>query len=99
VIETARYLDLAIVNFMHTIDPDGVVLGGGMNFGGRDHPLGQRFLNCVQQEARRRAFPILAERVEIDYATLGSDAGYIGAAGLARRQLRIHTKQTSHTNP
>jgi glucokinase len=79
---------MAIVNFLHTLDPDGVVLGGGMNFGGNDRPLGRQFLACVQQEARRRAFPILAERVEIDYATLGSDAGYIGAAGLARRKHR-----------
>ena len=33
--ETARYLAVGVVSLMHTIDPDGVVLGGAMTFGGR----------------------------------------------------------------
>ena len=41
--------------------------------------------DVVKQEVAERAFPILAERTTIDYASLGSDAGFIGAAGLARR--------------
>ena len=31
-------------------------------------------------------FLYLAERLRFDYATLGNDAGYIGAAGLARQE-------------
>ena len=34
VLDTARYLAVGIVTLMHTIDPDGVVLGGAMTFGG-----------------------------------------------------------------
>jgi glucokinase len=33
---------------------------------------------------RSRTFPTLAEKTLIRYASLGGDAGYIGAAGLAR---------------
>jgi glucokinase len=84
VLETARYVGIGAVNLMHTIDPDGVVLGGAMTFGGHDNPLGRRFLQTVQEEIGRRAFPVLAERTTIDFASLGGDAGYLGAAGVAR---------------
>ena len=39
--------------------------------------------------ARKRAGlsqQALAERLRVDYAQLGGDAGYIGAAGLARQE-------------
>jgi len=84
VIETARYLGIGVVSLMHTIDPTGVLLGGAMTFGGNDTDLGRRFLERVREEARRRAFPVIARRTKIDYALLGGDAGYIGAAGIAR---------------
>ena len=66
---------------MHTVDPAGVVIGGAMTFGGAGNPLGRRFLDRVRAEVRRRALPALAERTTIDFASLGSDAGFIGAAG------------------
>jgi glucokinase len=90
--DTARYLGIGAVTLMHTIDPNGVVLGGAMTFGGHDMPLGRRFLDRVKEEVRRRAFPVLAERIVIDYASLGGDAGYIGAAGVARLEHRKQLK-------
>ena len=84
VLETARYLGLGIVTLIHTIDPTGVLIGGAMTFGGAQRDLGRRFLDRVREEVCRRAFPILAERTIIDFATLGADAGLIGAAGIAR---------------
>jgi glucokinase len=88
IMETARYLGIGVVNFMHTIDPNGVLLGGAMTFGGRDSKLGRQFLRRVKQEVQRRAFPVLAERTKIDFASLGGDAGYVGAAGIARMEHR-----------
>jgi len=82
--QVARAMGVGIVNLMHTIDPNGVLLGGAMTFGGSDSPLGRRFLGWIKQEVRRRAFAVLAENTVIDFATLGGDAGYIGAAGIAR---------------
>ncbi len=84
ILDTARYLGVGIVTLMHTIDPSGVVLGGAMTFGRNETSLGRRFLERVREEVRKRAFPTLAERTTIDYATLGGDAGFIGAAGIAR---------------
>lgn len=82
--ETAEYLAVAIVSVAHTIDPEIVVLGGAMDFGGASSSVGQTFLEDVRTAFRRQAFPILAEKTVIDFAQLGGDAGYIGAAGLAR---------------
>lgn len=92
IMETARYLGIGVVNLMHTIDPNGIVLGGAMTFGGNDHPLGRRFLARVNKEVQNRAFPVPAKNTEIDFAELGGDAGYIGAAGLAR--LAARTQQS-----
>ena len=88
VFQTARYLAIGIVNLMHTIDPNGILIGGAMTFGGHAKEIGRLFLNHVKGEVKRRAYPILAEKTVIDYATLGGDAGYIGAAGIARMESR-----------
>jgi len=82
--ELARYLGFGIVSLMHTIDPGAVVLGGAMNFGGSDTPLGRKFLETIRTVVRQHAFPIPAQRTTIDFALLEGDAGFIGAAGIAR---------------
>lgn len=84
VIETADYLALGIVSLVHTIDPGIVVLGGAMTFGGNDVELGREFLARIRSQFQEQTFPVLAERTTIDFAALGSSAGYIGAAGIAR---------------
>jgi len=61
-----------------------VILGGAMNFGGHEDAVGRRFIEQVRGIVRKRAFPIPAQKTVIDFAALGSDAGYIGAAGIAR---------------
>ncbi len=76
--ETAYYLAIGATNAMHTINPDMVVFAGGMV------AAGEAFLERIRRHVRRLAFPVPAERTEIRYALLGSDAGYIGAAGCAR---------------
>ncbi|MGE3410163.1 MAG: ROK family protein [Pirellulales bacterium] len=84
ILETGKYLGIGMVTFGHTIDPSGIVLGGAMTFGGHDNALGRKFLARIKQEVQERAFPVVAKKMKIDFATLGGDAGYIGAAGAAR---------------
>lgn len=84
IMDTARYLGAGTTTLMHTIDPDMVLFGGAMTFGGGDSALGRRFLQRIKDEVKVRAFPVPYAKTKIDYATLGSDAGYIGAAGCAR---------------
>ncbi len=88
IMETARYMGIGTTSLMHTIDPKMVLIGGAMTFGRDETELGRRFLQRIRDEVKRRAFPVPAARTLIDYATLGGDAGYIGAAGCARRAFR-----------
>jgi glucokinase len=76
--ETARYLAVGAVSLMHTIDPDIVLFGGGMI------AAGPTFLDAIRQEIRAMAFPVPAATTRIEFAELGGDAGFIGAAGCAR---------------
>ena len=82
--ETAKWLAIGMATLMHTIDPHCVLLGGAMTFGGPGDPVGDMFLETVKQEVAKRVYRILAERTIIQYAELGADAGYLGAAGIAR---------------
>jgi len=85
--QTAEYLGRGIATIAHIIDPEAFILGGAVNFGGDDTPLGRSFLDDVIAETRRLVFPVLAEKLVVNFAKLGSDAGYVGAAGMARSQL------------
>lgn len=76
--ETAHYLAVGAVCMMHTVDPDIILFAGGMS------RAGPEFMDLIREGVKRMAFPAPASRTVIDYATLGGEAGYIGAAGCAR---------------
>ena len=84
VMETARYLGIGIASLLHVINPNGVVLGGAMTFGGARSKLGQQFRARVVQEVNARGLSSVTKQLTIDFASLGGDAGYFGAAGMAR---------------
>lgn len=81
--ETAFYLAIGAVNLMHIIDPDVVVYSGGMI------AAGDSFLDMIRAYVRDNALPVPAEKTKVLYALLGTDAGFIGAAGCARRKFGI----------
>lgn len=76
--DTSFFLAVGAMNLMHTIDPNMVVYGGGMI------AAGDFFLNRIRKYIKELAFPVPAEKTEVCYAKLGSDAGFIGAAASAR---------------
>ena len=86
--ETAEYLARGIAMVAHVVNPEAFVLGGAMNFGGSDAKPGRRFLDETVSKARRYVFPDVAKNLVVDFARLGGDAGFIGAAGLARQSHR-----------
>jgi glucokinase len=79
--DTAHYLAVGAVCLMHTIDPDLVLFGGGMI------NAGESFLEDIRHDVRQMAFPIPAARTRIEFASLGEEAGFVGAAGWARKVL------------
>jgi len=86
IMEVARWLGIGIASLMHVVDPEAVIIGGAMTFGRDANPVGRAFLERIREEVHRRTFPTLAANTALRYATLGGDAGSIGAAGLARLQ-------------
>jgi glucokinase len=76
--ETAYYLAVGAVNAMHTVDPDVVCYAGGMT------AAGEPFLDAIRGYIRDLAFPVPAAKCQVRYAKLGTDAGYVGAAGCGR---------------
>jgi len=96
IMDTARFLGLGIVTLLHTIDPECVLIGGEMMFGGKGSKVGDMFLARIREEIDRRAMKDLAENLKLDFAMLGSYASYIGAAGLAREETMLFTVVDEH---
>jgi len=92
---TADYLALGITTMVHMVDPGLVVLGGAMNFGGSNSPIGRRFLARIQTAFQERTFEYVFNGTTIDFASLGGDAGYLGAAGIAQADFHLLRKQNA----
>ena len=86
--QTAIYLGRAIATLSQIADPAVVLLGGAVTFGGLDCPTGKRFLQWISDEMVKRSLVQSGTKVIIDFATLGNDAGMLGAAQHALQSAR-----------
>ncbi len=84
--KTAAYLGRGVAQLAHIIDPEVFIMGGAMDFGGANSEQGQKFLDDIKAAARKLVFPVLAQNLTVSFAELGSTAGFVGAAGLARQE-------------
>jgi glucokinase len=75
-LETAKILGVGIANIVNTLNPEVVVVVGGVTRAG-DHLFGP-----LRAEVRRRAFRSAVEACEIVPGDLPETAGVIGAAGI-----------------
>jgi glucokinase len=82
-------LGLGIVTLLHTIDPECVLIGGEMMFGGKGSNIGDMFLDRVREEIEDKAISGLGKNLKLDFAALGPFASMIGAAGLAREEASM----------
>lgn len=71
-----HYLGLAVANLVNILNPEMVVIGGGVA------AAGEQLLAPLRQEVHRRALAGPSQSVAIIGAQLGNDAGIIGAAAL-----------------
>ena len=86
--DTARYVGVGIVSLMHTIDPGGVLLGRGDDVWRARERAGPAVFGARTRRSEAAVLPVPAAKTAIDFASLGADAGYIGAAGMARAEYR-----------
>jgi len=71
---TGFYLGVAIANILNVLNPEVVVLSGGVT------AAGDLLLRPIQQTVREHALEAAREGVRICFSALGDDAGVIGAA-------------------
>lgn len=74
--KVADYLGLTLANVANTLNPEKIVIGGGVS------KAGDILLKPVREYFGRYAFPRVAKSTQLVLATLGNDAGVIGAAWL-----------------
>ncbi len=83
VIDSAiSFLAMGIANIVSILNPEIVVLGGGL------FQAGQVFLEPVRKEFKKWAQPLAAQKVKIELSILGEDAGLYGAGKLAWEQVQ-----------
>ena len=78
--ETARYLAIGLAGVVNLLNPELVVIGGGVADGGAG------FVESVAQEMRSRVCDSAGEKLRVAKATLGNSAGFIGAGILGEER-------------
>jgi glucokinase len=76
--EACRFLALAAINVQHLLNPECVVYAGGLI------NAGDRLLEPIEAHFDKERWRIAPDAPKLVFATLGGDAGTIGAAALAR---------------
>lgn len=79
--DVARYLAVALTGVVNLLNPECIVIGGGVaNAGGI-------LFNYVRRIVSERAMKVQSKGLRIEKARLGSDAGLIGAAIMVKEEL------------
>lgn len=71
--ETAGYLAVALGNIANILNPEIIVVGGGIIDGSPE------FLTMISSELKKHAFETAVKHLKVTKAALGNDAGFIGA--------------------
>nr|WP_218781057.1 ROK family glucokinase [Bacillus sp. EB106-08-02-XG196] len=81
--EVAFHLGYALANIANTLNPETIVLGGGVS------RAGGLLLDAVKVNFSMFAFSAVRDSTALSLATLGNDAGAIGAAWLIKNKLNL----------
>jgi len=83
--ETARLVGQTVGLLGQVIDPEVVLLGGAMTFGGSETKIGNFFLQTVRDTVRASTLIQVGGNMTIEFASLGNDAGLLGASMVAKQ--------------
>jgi glucokinase len=79
--QLAFYLGMALANLGNVLNPEKIVLGGGVS------KAGEILLKPVLNDFQQFSFPTVRTSTRLSIATLGNDAGVIGAAWLVKNKI------------
>ncbi len=85
--EAAEYTGIAVANIINLINPEVIVLGGGVM-----DQLGDDMMAIILETAHDYALTGTDKGIDIRGTKLGDDAGITGAAVLARRESRADAR-------
>jgi glucokinase len=80
--EASESIGIGVVNIIHLLCPDTIVLGGGLVEAMEDLIVG-----VVSRTARKNVMGVYKDRFKVVAANLGDDAGVKGAAAWARQSI------------
>lgn len=83
VLQAATYLGIGLTNLVNLLNPEMIVVGGGLS------KMGELLLGPARRVMQERAFPLLSQAVRIVPAQLGDDAGVFGAAVFAWQHVSV----------
>lgn len=82
VVSAAESIGIAVVNIVHLMAPDKIILGGGLV-----EAMEELFVGTVTKTARKYVLGAYKDRFEVVAAKLEDDAGVLGAAAWAQQEL------------
>jgi glucokinase len=80
---SAKYLSIGIASVANLLNPELVILGGGLV-----DALGEPYLQSTRKELEGRPMLAATKPLKIEAAALGDDAGIVGAGLVARNLAR-----------
>lgn len=80
--QTCQILSSGIANGVNILNPDMVVIGGGLV------EVDSHIIQKIEQQVKQKAFATATKNLKIKKAKLGNQAGFIGAAYLASQLNR-----------
>ncbi len=82
VIEACKSIGYAVVNIVHLLAPDTIILGGGLV-----EAMEELIVETVRNTAKANVMDVYRDRFRVVSAKLGDDAGVMGSAAWARKKV------------
>lgn len=92
--QAAQTVGYAVVNLVHLLCPEVIILGGGLV-----EALQDLYLEEVSRVSKKNVLPCYSDMFEIKMAKLGDDAGAVGAGMWARKHARTSCPPSKSVDP
>ena len=79
--QAGEYIGLAVSSVVNTLNPEVIVIGGGVSL------AGDVLWRSIRSTVKKHAMRFLKKRIKIKKAVCGNDAGVLGAALLAKEKV------------